>query len=198
METLLRTEKSFLNTYDLTSEGLDLVKECIDTCDSELEVNPEIIVYGKVCKQRRNVGFYSDVSEGYMLSNALRKSKPMKPCLLNLLEYVNTKFNYNFNGILINKYINGEDYIAKHSDNGTKLDPNVGIIAISYGAVRKFRIRDKKTNKIMIDVPTNSKKIIQMSGDFQKEFTHEIPVEKKIKECRYSFTFRRYNKEKIL
>ena len=27
-------------------------------------------------------------------------------------------------------------------------------------------------------------------GDFQKEFTHEIPVQRKIKDFRYSFTFR--------
>ena len=29
-----------------------------------------------------------------------------------------------------------------------------------------------------------------MAGNFQKEFTHEIPIEKKVKEVRYSFTFR--------
>ena len=34
--------------------------------------------------------------------------------------------------------------------------------------------------------------MVQMSGNFQKEFTHEIPVEKKIKEERISFTFRRH------
>jgi len=31
-----------------------------------------------------------------------------------------------------------------------------------------------------------------MGGNFQKEFTHEIPVEKKIKEVRYSLTFRKH------
>ena len=194
METLLKTEKSSLNVYDMSIEGLKLVKECIETCDNELDVNPEVIIYGKVCRQRRNVGFYSDVSNGYMISNTIRKPKPMKTCLVKLLEYVNTKFNYDFNGILINKYSNGEDYISKHSDTGTKLDASAGIIGISYGTVRKFRVRDKKTNKIVIDIPTNSKKIIQMAGDFQEEFTHEIPVEKKVKDCRYSLTFRRYTK----
>jgi alkylated DNA repair dioxygenase AlkB len=36
--------------------------------------------------------------------------------------------------------------------------------------------------------------IIFMSGDFQKEFTHEIPKQLKIKEPRYSFTFRHHKK----
>lgn len=31
-----------------------------------------------------------------------------------------------------------------------------------------------------------------MAGDFQKEFTHEIPMEKKKKNPRISFTFRRH------
>jgi len=31
-----------------------------------------------------------------------------------------------------------------------------------------------------------------MGGDFQKEFLHEIPVQKKIKEPRFSFTFRKH------
>ena len=31
-----------------------------------------------------------------------------------------------------------------------------------------------------------------MKGEFQKEFTHEIPVQKKVKNCRYSLTFRKH------
>ena len=33
-----------------------------------------------------------------------------------------------------------------------------------------------------MDIPTISNSIIHMSGDFQKEFTHGIPIEKKITE----------------
>ena len=63
---------------------------------------------------------------------------------------------------------------------------------MSFGAVRKFRIRDKFTKKIILDLPTQSNYIIQMAGNFQKEFTHEIPVEKKVKGARYSLTFRNH------
>lgn len=44
-------------------------------------------------------------------------------------------------------------------------------------------IRNKLTNKIQIDLPTDPTKIIQMAGNFQEEFTHEIPIEKKSKRC---------------
>ncbi len=51
---------------------------------------------------------------------------------------------------------------------------------------------NKLTGNIEIDVPTEPTNIIQMAGNFQKEFTHEIPVEKKVKGVRYSLTFRRH------
>jgi hypothetical protein len=38
------------------------------------------------------------------------------------------------------------------------------------------------------DIQTEPNKIIHMAGDFQKEFTHEIPMEKKKKNPRVSFT----------
>jgi len=41
-----------------------------------------------------------------------------------------------------------------------------------------------------MDIPTTYDSIIHMGGDFQKEFTHGIPVEKKVKGVRYSLTFR--------
>jgi len=67
-------------------------------------------------------------------------------------------------------------------------------VAISSGAARKFRIRCKQTGKIVKDIIMDHLSVIQMDGDFQKEFTHEVPVEKKVKEERVSFTFR-YHRE---
>ena len=58
------------------------------------------------------------------------------------MKLINTQFGTNYNGILINKYIDGNDYIGAHGDDEKNLDAG-DVIAISYGAVRKFRIRDK-------------------------------------------------------
>lgn len=192
MTQILQTEKSALILHNLEEEICNLIQICVEVVDSELDINPEIMVYGKVCHQHRSIGFYSDTSKGYNYSSTITPSKKMHPCLRELLIYINDKFDYNYNGILINKYSGGEDYIGKHSDDERGLDSRVGVIALSYGAIRKFRIRNKLTNEIEIDVPTDPTKIIQMAGNFQKEFTHEIPVEKKVKGVRYSLTFRRH------
>ena len=192
MKTILETENSALILHELEEDICNLIKICVEVVDSELDLNPEIMVYGKVCHQHRSIGFYSDTSKGYNYSSAITPSKKMHPCLRELLIYINDKFDYNYNGILINKYSGGEDYIGKHSDDEHGLDSTIGVIALSYGAIRKFRIRNKLTGNIEIDVPTEPTNIIQMAGNFQKEFTHEIPVEKKVKGVRYSLTFRRH------
>jgi len=192
MDTILRTKHSALNVYALEPEICELLKQCINTIDTELDVKPEILVFGKVCHQQRSIGFYSDTSKGYNYSTTLTPSKKMHPCLRELLIYVNNKFDFDYNGILINKYIGGEEYIGKHSDDEQGLEPRVGVVALSYGEIRKFRVRNKATGNIEIDLPTDPTKIIQMAGNFQKEFTHEIPVEKRKKGTRYSFTFRKH------
>lgn len=192
MTTILHSENSALILYDLDENMMEIVKQCVETVDSELDVRPPVIVFGKVCCQNRSVGFYSDTSKGYNYSNKLMASKKMHPCLRELLIYINDKFDYDYNGILINKYSGGEDYIGKHSDDEKGLDSKVGVVALSYGAVRNFRIRWKDTGSIVKDVPTEPNKIIQMAGDFQKEFTHEIPIQKKVNGTRYSFTFRKH------
>lgn len=190
MQTLIKTDKSSLNLFDIDETKLTLIKDIVDTIDSRLDHHPEIMIFGKIAHQRRSVGFFSNVSKGYKYSGKMAKAKLLDENLKTLIDYINTKFDSKFNGILVNKYENGTEYIGKHSDDETDLDKKGGVVAISYGAQRKFRIRNKFTNKIEKDILTNPRKIIQMKGYFQKEFTHEIPLEKKVKECRYSFTFR--------
>ena len=190
MKIHIQTQNSFLSSQNF-EDNQDLIESCINEIKNQLIEYPPIIIYGKKCRQHRSIGFFSDTSAGYFYSRQLCKSKPLTNNLKLLLEKVNQRFNADFNGILINKYLNGEDYIGKHSDDETGLDP-VGVVSLSYGAIRKFRIRDKNNNKIILDIPTLPYHLIHMGGDFQKEFTHEIPIEKKIKDTRYSLTFRKH------
>ena len=170
-----------------------LIDECIAYVIPLLEEKPEIVVFGKKCRQNRNVGFFSDQSIGYKYSNNLMKSKPLQEKLSLLLGIINNTLGTEFNGILVNEYKNGEDYISAHSDDELGLT-DIGVVSISYGAERTFRIRDKKTKQIVHDEPTTQYSILQMGGNFQQLYTHEIPIQKKIKASRVSFTFRKHNK----
>ena len=189
MPHYIETENSYLSGIELNIN--DLLEKCVEEVDELLIHNPEIYVYGKKCNQHRSIGFFSNESIGYRYSRQLAESIRLTPNTELLLNYVNSTLTSDFNGILVNKYANGEDYIGKHSDDEKGIS-NSGVVSISYGSVRKFRIREKTTGKIVLDVPTNSGEMLIMGGDFQKEFTHEIPIEKKIKHPRISFTFRKH------
>lgn len=190
MEYIIKTDRSFLATYTINKDISDLITNHISTIDTQLLKNPKIRVFNKECTQHRSIGFYSDSSIGYIYSGQIAKSKPLDDELKKILVYINEMFNAKFNGILINKYESGLDYISEHSDDEKNLDP-IGVITLSIGAIRKFRVRNKITKKY-IDIPTDPNKIIHMGGDFQKEFTHGIPIQKKIKESRYSLTLRKH------
>ena len=188
-------ERVFQNVHGTAflDKGIFVHKELLEQCmlyvAPLLVERPEIIVYGKTCKQHRHVGFFSNESIGYKYSKKLMASQPLSTSLTALLVDINHMLGTQFNGILVNKYMDGNDYIGAHSDDETALD-GIGVVAISYGAERIFRIRNKNDKTIMCDEPTTHCGILHMGGNFQKLYTHEIPMQKKIKEPRISFTFR--------
>ena len=184
----INTEYSSLLTHDYT-EYTGLIDKCVEDVKYSLTEYPEFKIYGKKAIQHRCISFYSNESKGYTYSRKLEPSKKLTNNLSNLLMLINSNFNADFNGILINLYKSGEDYISAHSDDEKEIS-STGVLSISVGAVRKFRIRDKSTRKIVKDIPTHSYHVIMMRGHFQKDFLHEIPIEKKIKDMRISFTFR--------
>ena len=188
---VIETNKSFLDVYEINDNN-ELLLLCIDEIQDKLIVNPKIKIFGKEAIQHRSVGFFSNTSGGYYFSGQLAESIPLTCNMVILLDKINILFKSDFTGILVNKYNDGCDYIGAHSDNEKHLDNSYGVVAISYGAVRKFRIKNKITKEKVIDVPTLSNSIIHMGGEFQNEFTHEIPIEKKIKNVRYSLTFRKH------
>ena len=188
---LIETDKSKLwVSPDFTPDYMDEFSKL------ELNIEPPIFVYGKKHKHPRNVGFYSDQSIGYRYSGQLMKAKPLfdEKRLQQVLDQTNQSLGTNFNGILVNQYMNGQHYIGAHGDDERGLDKTGKnmVACISYGAVRKFRIRNKSDRNIVLDYDHKPCTLLVMEGDFQKEFTHEIPVQKNVKEQRISLTFRHH------
>lgn len=194
MSSLIKTHASELSIHNM-SELETLIHEVIQEIQPTLIKNPKIIMYGKVCYQKRSLTFYSDESKGYKYSKQIAKANTLQNTKLNeLLQIVNKKMGAEYNGILINHYKDGCDVIGAHSDDNDVID-NTDISTLSYGAVRNFRIRNKKNKKIVENIDTQHCSIIRMFGNFQNEFTHEIPQQKKIKNERYSFSFRIHNEK---
>lgn len=190
MQVLLDSNNSQLLAYRCRRKTL--LQKCINDTSDKLHHHPEIFIMGNKRYQHRDVAFFSNTSEGYRYSGQLTKSQALTKNLDKLLKYVNNKFKANFNGILINRYNDGNDYIGAHSDDESALDKEQGVVSISVGSSRIFRIRNKFYGTIELDFELKDRDILQMKGQFQKHYTHEIPIQKKVLESRISFTFRHH------
>lgn len=109
--------------------------------------------------------------------------------LAKIMEDVKRNTGLIFNAILVNEYTNGNDYISAHSDDERGLRCK-DVVGMSLGATRKFRIRHKLSKKIAMDIDMGHGDVVWMKPQFQKLYTHEIPVQKKVKNARISLTFR--------
>ena len=114
---------------------------------------------------------YDYIFSGQKLGDYGRK---IPSYIKKLLKFTNNNEDIPYNQVLINWYENGHHYIGRHSDDETQLISGSSIFSLSIGAERKFRIRDKKTKKIVKDIILKNGQVVVMCGDMQKEFTHEI------------------------
>ena len=155
---------------------------------------PKIVVMGGEKEQPRDVGFFSDASTGYLYSHRLMNAQPLSDAMRDLLQVLNAAYGVQFNGLLINRYNSGKDSVGAHGDSEQGLDATAGVVILSWGATRKFRLRrNGKGNPIIMDVPTKHGHALQMHGaGFQKVLLHEIPKELRVHGERVSITARRH------
>ncbi len=190
-----------INEIPIAIDLQQLIKSAVREVDEtgKLEVDPKFTMFNRICTQHRNVGFFSDTVRSYKYSGRDHNAHRMTYMLSSILQQVNLLLNSDFNSILINKYKDGNDYISAHSDDEKTIDQTHGVISISTGASRIFRIRDKATKEIAADIVTKNNVILQMCArlpdgtSFQKKYTHEVPKNNSIAEPRYSLTFRKFN-----
>jgi len=194
MQTLLNEKDSFLQVEEefLEKEEADeLLKYVLGL---PLIQYPKGKLFGKEITFHRSIGFFTNSDKGYKFSGQTIKTGNLCDVLQQLIDKVNAKLNIQSNGILVNVYNSGLDYISAHSDNEKELGVNPTVAAITlnlpHGQSRTFRIRDKTTKKIVLDVLTTHGQLLVMGGKFQANYTHEIPIEKNKDGIRVSLTFR--------
>ena len=187
---IIDTGTSKLVTVQGNAHLLELLHLCLKDIEGKLLEKPTIVVYGKECHQQRNVAFFSDTVPHYTYSNKAMLAQPLTENLTNLMNTINTLMNVDVNGILVNEYENGSNYISQHSDDEKELTANSTVITVSLGAERELRIVHKPTHKQILRIPLKPGLIYSMQGKFQKEFTHGIPFTKLPVGRRVSFTFR--------
>lgn len=193
LETIFGDDKAYLKK--MTVYGYTIrrhIRAAVSEVADLLNHHPEIQIRGKKAHQQRDVGFFSNVSEGYSYSGQVAKSTPLTASLGQILDWVNYLFKSKYNGVLVNRYVTGKDYISPHSDNENGLSPLAGVVSISYGQTRTFTVRERYANEVLFSTPLESYDLVQMGGSFQQVYAHEVPKDKTTG-TRYSFTFRQHS-----
>jgi alkylated DNA repair dioxygenase AlkB len=171
------------------------VKELMELCP---KTKNQIKIYGKTLDIPRFEQLFG--SENYTYSGVERIANPNIPTLVEkCLTLVKEKYpQHEWNGALVNWYLDGSHYIGSHSDSERGLKNGAPIVSFSFGGERTFRIKRKKKQESgecsieKKDVITKNGLMISMMGKMQQEYKHEITKTKKKVLPRINITIRSF------
>jgi len=177
VKNIIATAKSHLDVYSF--DDISLLEACISETDSLLRLSHD-----------RYVGWFSDRSGNYRFGHLVSfKTYPLTPSVRKLLNTLNRLFHTDGNGILINRYNDGNQFIGRHRDSKNHTD--IGVIILSYGSPRTFRIYNND-GQLVESVVLNTGDMLHMGGAFQEEFMHDIAKEPDTRAVRYSFSLHKF------
>ncbi len=149
----------------------------------------QITLWGKTHPVPRLQAWYADNGLSYTYSKIRMEAEVWNEKLLTIKNEVVTLTGHHFNSVLCNLYRSGADKNGWHRDNEPELGVNPAIASISFGAVRKFSLRHRKTKrKIDIELPSCS--LLLMKGESQHAWEHQLAATKKVISSRLNLTFR--------
>jgi alkylated DNA repair dioxygenase AlkB len=115
------------------------------------------------------------------------------PGLLRTRSRIEALLAVAFDYVFINRYRNGNDSVAWHSDDDAHSDPRRVIASLSLGATRTFELRPLRASglnhkKVAVELADGD--LVVMRGATQLNYEHRIPKEPRVAGERINLTFR--------
>ena len=104
---------------------------------------PEMVLWGRRVKTARQVAWHADEGFVYRYSGQEHPWIPWTPELEDLRGAVSAHLGVRFNGVLLNHYANGQDYVSPHADDERDLAEGAPIACVSLGETRDFVLRHR-------------------------------------------------------
>lgn len=95
-----------------------------------------------------------------------------------------------FNGVLCNRYRDGNDHMGWHSDDEPGLGKQPLIASVSLGAGRDFVLRRKDDHRHKISLHLQHGSLLLMAGTTQQCWQHALPRRRQLTQERINLTFR--------
>ena len=125
----------------------------------------------------------------------MSQALPIPGLLEPILEWCRSAIDPALNGLLLNWY-DGQlgHYIGRHRDSTRNLVPGSGIVTVSFGEERTFRLRPwpARADAPPADFRTASGSVFILPWATNQAFTHEVTPSKRLTGRRISVTLRAF------
>lgn len=130
-------------------------------------------VDGEARPQARLVGWAGALP--YRYSGQTLPPAPVPPSLARVWARIEAACDARFNHAVFNRYRDGRDHIARHTDNEPELGPNPTIAGISLGAPRRFVLEARFRRGRVRTVTLRHGQLFVMGGSCQRTWRHGLP-----------------------
>lgn len=147
-------------------------------------VQRQIRMFGKAHNEPRLTAWFGPA---YAYSGVEQKEADFPDFVEEIRIRLCMELNFPFNGVLLNYYRNGHDYMGWHRDNEKSMDQRC-IASASFGASRKFSVRHIQS-KEKKEITLESGSLLLMHN-FQTNWQHALPKSLREHGERINLTFR--------
>jgi alkylated DNA repair dioxygenase AlkB len=150
-----------------------------------------IHIHGQEHAIPRLNAWYGDPECRYGYSGTRFEPLPWTETLTDIKERLTATLGVAFNSMLANRYRDGRDSVAWHSDDEPELGRNPVIASVSLGAARRFTLKHKSRRDIRpLAVDLTHGSLLVMSGPTQHHWLHQVAKTTRIVGERINLTFR--------
>ena len=148
-------------------------------------------MFGRDVNCPRLSSWYGDPESAYRYSGMTLEPRPWIAPILRIRERVEQLVGEAFNGVLLNLYRDGRDSVGWHADDETDLGSRPLIASVSFGAVRRFRLRDRvERDRPTVDVQLAHGSLLLLERDLQSRYQHCLAKTREELGPRVNLTFR--------
>ena len=180
-------EVIFFPQFFSEEESDQIFKDLIENIEWQQD---KIKFYGKLIDLPRLTAWYGDKGKSYTYSGIPMNPHSWTSTLQKIKSTIEKVAHVSFSSVLLNRYRNGKDSVAWHSDNEPELGKNPVIGSVSFGATRKFKLRYLPNKEVKTQVELTHGSFLLMREETQHYWEHEIPKTAKPVSERLNLTFR--------
>jgi alkylated DNA repair dioxygenase AlkB len=147
-------------------------------------------LFGRDVDAPRLSCWIGDADAVYAYSGTRFAPHAWTPACIELRERVGALCGENYNSVLCNLYRDGTDSMGWHSDDERELGPAPCIASLSFGAVRRFRLRHRRDPMLRLELDLMPGSLLRMAGATQRHYRHDLPKTKSPIGPRINLTFR--------